>query len=41
VGLDGKVVYHGGLGPYDFHPSKLGRAIEQYLAQPQLSEQEI
>ncbi len=33
VGLDGKVVYHGGLGPYDFHPYKLGRAIEQYLAQ--------
>jgi len=32
VGLDGKVVYHGGLGPYDFRPSKLARAIEQYLA---------
>jgi len=33
VGLDGKVVYHGGLGPYDFHPNKLDRAIEQYLSQ--------
>ena len=32
VGLDGKVVYHGGLGPFDFHPYKLGAAIEQYLA---------
>lgn len=40
VGLDGKVVYHGGLGPYDFHPSKLGRAIEHYLAQTELSAQE-
>ena len=33
IGLDGRVVYHGGLGPFDFHPSKLGKAIEDYLAQ--------
>ena len=31
VGLDGRVVYHGGPGPFDFFPSKLGKAIEQYL----------
>jgi hypothetical protein len=33
IGLDGKVVYHGGLGPFDFHPYKLKNAIEAYLAQ--------
>jgi hypothetical protein len=33
VGLDGKVVYHGGLGPYGFSPKALGDAIEQYLGQ--------
>lgn len=33
VGTDGRVVYHGGLGPFDFHPSKLGAAIEEYLTQ--------
>lgn len=33
VGLDGRVIYHGGLGPFDFHPSKLGAAIKQYLDQ--------
>ncbi|MBI9044976.1 MAG: hypothetical protein JEZ06_10850 [Anaerolineaceae bacterium] len=32
IGLDGKVVYGGGLGPYDFKPEKLKRAIEKYLA---------
>ncbi|MCD6342771.1 MAG: hypothetical protein J7L76_03210 [Spirochaetaceae bacterium] len=31
VGLDGKIVYGGGLGPYDFKPSKLKAAIEEYL----------
>ena len=31
VGLDGKVVYRGGLGPYDFKPAKLKAAIDQYL----------
>ena len=31
VGLDGKVVYGGGLGPYDFKPSKLKAAIDVYL----------
>lgn len=33
IGLDGRVVYHGGLGPFDFHPSKLGAAIDQYLSE--------
>ena len=33
ISLDGRVVYHGGLGPFDFHPSKLGKAIEEYLTQ--------
>jgi hypothetical protein len=31
VGLDGKVVYGGGLGPYDFKPAKLKVAIDNYL----------
>jgi len=31
IGLDGKVVYGGGLGPYDFKPAKLEAAIDQYL----------
>ena len=31
VGIDGKVVYAAGLGPFDFHPYKLGAAIEAYL----------
>ena len=33
IGIDGRVVYHGGLGPFDFHPSKLEKAIQDYLAQ--------
>ena len=33
VGLDGRVVYGGGLGPFDFKPAKLESAIEQYIAQ--------
>jgi len=33
VGLDGRVVYAGGLGPFGFKPAELGRAIEAYLAQ--------
>jgi hypothetical protein len=32
VGLDGKIVYAGGLGPYDFRPAKLETAIKAYLA---------
>ena len=31
IGLDGKVVYGGGLGPYDFKPTKLKAAIDEYL----------
>ena len=31
IDLDGKIIYHGGLGPFDFHPSKLENAIEEYL----------
>jgi hypothetical protein len=33
VGLDGRVVYAGGLGPFGFKPAELDAAIEQYLAQ--------
>ena len=33
VGLDVRVVYGGGLGPFDFKPAKLEKAIEQYLTQ--------
>jgi hypothetical protein len=33
IGLDGRVVYHGGLGPFDFFPIKLGKAIQSYLQQ--------
>jgi len=29
IGLDGRVVYHGGLGPFDFFPSKLKAAIRE------------
>ena len=32
VGLDGNVVFAGGMGPYDFKPGKLKAAIENYLA---------
>ncbi len=35
IGLDGKVVYAGGLGPYDFKPNKLEAAIENYLTEIQ------
>ena len=31
IGLDGRVVYHGGPGPFDFFPRKLGKAIGIYL----------
>jgi hypothetical protein len=31
IGLDGRVVYAGGLGPYDFKPKKLKAVIEAYL----------
>jgi len=31
IGLDGKVVYASGLGPYGFKPSNLKAAIEEYL----------
>jgi hypothetical protein len=31
IGLDGHVVYAGGLGPYGFSPSALKAAIETYL----------
>ena len=31
IGLDGSVVYAGGLGPYNFKPKKLRSAIDGYL----------
>jgi hypothetical protein len=33
IGLDGRVVYGGGLGPFDFKPAKLEKAVEQYITQ--------
>jgi hypothetical protein len=33
IGLDGRVVYAGGLGPYDFKPAKLKSAVDDYLKQ--------
>lgn len=35
IGLDGKVVYAGGLGPYDFRPAKLKAAIDKLLGFPE------
>ena len=32
VGLNGRVVYAGGLGPFGFKPAELETAIERYLA---------
>ena len=32
VGLDGRVVYAGGLGPFGFKPAELKAAIKAYLA---------
>ena len=32
VGLDGRVVYAGGLGPFGFKPAELGAAIEEYIS---------
>ncbi len=32
VGLDGRVVYAGGLGPFGFKPAELRAAIKEYLA---------
>jgi hypothetical protein len=31
VGLDGKIAYAGGMGPYGFKPAKLQAAIVAYL----------
>ena len=33
IGIDGRVVYAGGLGPYGFNPGELKTAIEIYLAE--------
>lgn len=32
VGIDGRVVYRGGLGPFGFRPADLADVIEKYLA---------
>lgn len=37
IGLDGRIVYAGGLGPYDFKPGKLKDAIDSYLKQTALT----
>lgn len=31
IGLDGRVVYGGGLGPFGFKPAELKAAIENYI----------
>lgn len=31
IGLNGRVVYAGGLGPYGFNPSALENAVAKYL----------
>ena len=33
VGLDGRVVYAGGQGPFGFKPAELEEAMEAYLNQ--------
>lgn len=33
VGVDGKVVYAGGLGPFGFRPDELDTAIQTYLTE--------
>ena len=38
IGLDGRVVYAGGLGPYDFKPKKLKSAMSsQFLWVPRVN----
>lgn len=32
IGLEGEVVYAGGLGPFGFHPPEFEKAIEEYLS---------
>ena len=32
IGLDGRVMYAGGFGPFGFRPAELGKAIDEYLA---------
>jgi hypothetical protein len=36
VGLDGRVAYSGGLGPYGFKPAELKAAIDDYLVRPEV-----
>ena len=31
IGLDGRTVYAGGLGPFGFKPAELKEAIDEYL----------
>jgi len=33
IGIDGRVEYAGGLGPYGFKPAELEKAINKYLEQ--------
>lgn len=39
IGLDGRVVYAGGLGPYGFSPSSLENAIQGYLTSTEAESQ--
>lgn len=36
IGLDGKVVYAGGMGPYGMKPNELKQAIDEYLKEMQV-----
>ena len=37
IGLDGKVIYGGGIGPFDFKPAVFERAIKEYLTEIKVS----
>ena len=41
IGMDGRVVYAGGLGPWGFKPKELGTAIEDYLVQQERKTPEL
>jgi len=32
IGVGGRIVYKGGMGPFEFHPEEVEKALETYLA---------
>ena len=32
IGAGGRIVYKGGMGPFEFHPEEMEKALETYLA---------